>query len=74
MLLMLDFTAIIRLTQIVANEPDDSEAILLVRLVDDNWDCHCNGRQNEAKENGEVSFVAAATTPFAASAHLARYF
>ena len=39
--------------------------------MDNNWYGYGYCRQDESKEHGEVPFVAAATTPFAAGAHLA---
>ena len=65
-----DDLVVVILAEILSDESDDCEAILLICFVYDNWNSHGYGCEDEAKENCEVSFVAAATTaPFAASAH-----
>ena len=63
------------LTKILPNKLEDRQAIVLVRLVNDNGNSHGKGGQNESEKNGEVAFVAAATAAsFTAGAHGATRF
>ena len=57
-------------SQILASKFDGDLTIILIGFVDDDGHWNGNRGQNEAKEDGEVALVTAATTAsFAASAH-----